>query len=120
MKGRIVGPVVLAVVGLGTALASQMVARAGQDHVTFCHATGSRSNPYVMISPSVSGAYHGHDLHHDGDIIPPFEYQGQTYSKNWDAEGRAIFENGCAIPKTPIPPQVTHVRPVPIVPNFTG
>jgi hypothetical protein len=68
------------------------------DHVTICHATGSASNPFVQISPSASGVFNGHlgQSHQDGrDIIPPFEYKGQTYSQNWDATGQAIFKNGC-------------------------
>jgi hypothetical protein len=78
-------------------------------HVTICHRTGSHQNPYVVISPSVSGVYHGHYLEHNehavfpntasdgkwGDIIPPFQYQGVTYSLNWDAQGQAIWSNGC-------------------------
>ena len=122
MKRRLVGPVILAMVGLGSTLASGVVAEAGQDHVTICHATGSRTNPYVTISPSVSGVFHGHLAQHGRDIVPPFEYQGQTYSLNWDAGGRAIFDNGCVPPAAPtkVPPQVTHVRPVVTVPSFTG
>lgn len=73
-------------------------------HVTLCHRTGSNTNPYVVISPDVSGAYHGHYSEHQGpvypaagwgDIIPPFTYNGQTYSLNWNAQGQAIFNNGC-------------------------
>ena len=72
-----------------------------QQH-TICHATGSQSNPYVVISPSVSGVYHGHIAHqHSEDIIPPFTYKGQTYSQNWDANGQAIYANGCR-PKPPV------------------
>lgn len=66
-----------------------------------CHATGSESNPFVLINVSVSGAYNGHlgDGHQNGeDIIPPFVYQGHTYSQNWDEDGQAIFNNGCVIP----------------------
>jgi hypothetical protein len=68
------------------------------DHkVTICHATGSASNPFVVISPSASGVFHGHMGHQDGrDIIPPFTYNGQTYSQNWDAAGQALYNNGCA------------------------
>jgi hypothetical protein len=37
-----------------------------------------------------------------GDIIPPFYSDGSTPtgypSLNWDAEGQAIFENGCNVP----------------------
>ncbi|HUQ23586.1 MAG TPA: hypothetical protein VM049_11300 [Gaiellaceae bacterium] len=64
---------------------------------TICHATGSASNPYVVITPSVSGVFHGHMGHQgDEDIIPPFVYKGTTYSQNWDAAGQALFAAGCA------------------------
>jgi hypothetical protein len=78
-------------------------------HVTICHRTGSHHNPYVVISPSVAGVYHGHYSQHNehavfpntasdgkwGDIIPPFQYKGVTYSLNWNADGQAIWSNGC-------------------------
>ena len=68
-------------------------------HVTICHATGSSTNPYVRISPSVSGVFHGHMGHQDGrDIIPAFTYEGHTYSLNWDAAGQALYNAGCAAP----------------------
>jgi hypothetical protein len=75
-----------------------------QERVTLCHRTGSATNPYVQITLSAAGAFHGHLDHEQvgnglgGDIIPPFTYQGETYSKNWTAEGRAIWENGCVVP----------------------
>ncbi|MEA2453389.1 MAG: hypothetical protein QOG04_2099 [Actinomycetota bacterium] len=70
------------------------------DHkVTICHATGSATNPFVMITPAASGVFHGHLGHQDGrDIVPPFTYNGQTYSQNWDDEGQAMFNNGCEAP----------------------
>jgi hypothetical protein len=67
--------------------------------VTLCHATGSESNPYVVIEVAAAGAYNGHlgNSHQNGeDIIPPFQFQGQTYSQHWDSAGQAIFKNGCA------------------------
>ena len=86
----------------------------GDDHRhTICHATGSSSNPYVVITPSVSAVYHGHIAHqHTEDIIPPFVYKGQTYSQNWNATGQEIYANGCR-PKTPPPP-------VDVCPNIDG
>jgi len=74
---------------------------ASHEHVTICHATGSASHPFVMISPSASGVFHGHMGHQDGrDIIPPFTYNGQTYSQNWTASGQAIFKAGCEVAST--------------------
>lgn len=41
--------------------------------VTFCHATGSEKNPFVVITTDVNGC-HGHEDHYpgdsDGDIFP--------------------------------------------------
>ena len=72
----------------------------GATHVTICHATppDTAANGYVVISPSASGVYHGHLRQHDADIIPPFVYDGVTYSLNWDATGQAIWNNGCQVP----------------------
>jgi hypothetical protein len=69
-----------------------------EDKVTLCHATGSATNPFVRITVSVSGAFNGHlgASHQNGeDIIPPFEFNGQTYSQNWNAAGQATFNNNC-------------------------
>lgn len=68
-------------------------------HVTICHATGSSTNPFVRISPSASGVFHGHMGHQDArDIIPPFTWNGMTFSQNWDTNGQAIWNAGCAQP----------------------
>jgi hypothetical protein len=73
--------------------------------VTICHATGSKSNPFVEITPDASGVIDGHYPHQDHrDIIPPFDYKdsaGNTHhfpGQNWTAQGQAIFNNGCKIP----------------------
>lgn len=80
--------------------------------VTLCHRTRAYSNPYVVITVDqdavmnhVSGKLEGHGIHFGpvfpaadwGDIIPPFDgYAGY----NWDAEGQAIYANGCDMPDT--------------------
>ena len=70
---------------------------------TICHATGSESNPYVVVTASVAGVFNGHlgAGHQDGeDIIPPFTHEGQVYSQNWDEAHQAIFDNGCELVTT--------------------
>ena len=74
--------------------------------VTICHATGSKTNPYVVITPDASGVIDGHYAHQDHrDIIPAFDYVGKDKvvhhfpGQNWTAEGQAIFNNGCKVPK---------------------
>lgn len=94
-----------------------------KEKVTLCHATGSKTHPYVRITVSAAGAFNGHLGHQDGrDIIPTFTYQGKQYSQNWDAAGQAIYNNNChdckpgqgqgqgsgpTTPTTPITPQNT-------------
>jgi hypothetical protein len=89
----------LGLMAVGVALVLASAGPASADHrVTICHATGSESNPYVVNTPAKAGVVNAHiDHQHDEDIIPPFEYQGQTYEQNWDAEGQAIHEAGCTI-----------------------
>jgi uncharacterized repeat protein (TIGR01451 family) len=84
------------------------------ERVTLCHATQSAGSPYNRLEVTVSqivGA-NGHDTH-PGDIIPPFDYVEDSVEKhypgkNWDAEGQAIWTNGCAVPEPqPLPIQPT-------------
>jgi hypothetical protein len=93
--------------------------------VTICHRTNSNTNPYVEITPDVSGVLDGHAGHTGpvwdptlkaqhikwGDIIPPFQYAGGSYpGMNYTdgaQGGKAILANGCAIPDAP-PPVVEH------------
>lgn len=115
MKRALIGAVLALTLLLpGTALAQGNSEDAGQKH-TICHATGSETNPYVKITPSEAGVFNGHlGDHQDGeDIIPPFEYQGETYSQNWP-EGQAIFENDCEVPvvtTTTVPKESTTTAP---------
>ncbi|MGH3143384.1 MAG: hypothetical protein ACRDO9_09670, partial [Gaiellales bacterium] len=69
--------------------------------VTICH-SGNGKN-YVTNEPDATADVGGHNGH-DFDIIPPFEYQDQSGihqypGKNWDAEGQAIYDNGCNVPE---------------------
>src|SRR5204862_4208300 len=85
--------------------------------ITIYPATGSKTNPYVVITPDASGVIDGHYAHQDHrDIIPAFDYVGKDKvvhhfpGQNWTAEGQAIFNNGCKVPK---PGQTTGSTPGP-------
>lgn len=85
-------------------VATALPASAAADKVTICHATGSATNPYVVITPSAAGVYHGHYRQHDdlgqGDIIPSFTYKGVTYPASEPGAEQAIA-NGCQLPEDP-------------------
>jgi hypothetical protein len=99
-----------------------LVAEAGLgSKVTLCHATSSRTNPYVTVTVDKSAVLSGgHGTHRGplfpaagwGDIIPPFDaYPGL----NWPA-GQAILDNGCVVPANP-PAPPPPPAPVAIVPS---
>lgn len=73
-------------------------------NVTFCHATGSNTNPYVQITTNANGVISGHVNHQDTrDIIPEFTYVDHGVTKhfpgqNLTSEGLAILHNGCQVP----------------------
>jgi hypothetical protein len=64
--------------------------------VVMCHMVGDGT--YNLLAPHASGIVNGHIGEDMGDIIPPFEYQGESYVQNWDEAGQAIFNNGCVAP----------------------
>jgi hypothetical protein len=72
--------------------------------VTICHATGSATNPFVVISPNANGVINGHYGHQDGrDIIPSFSYKSHGETKTFAGQnlgngGQAILDNGCVVP----------------------
>lgn len=80
------------------------------DHqILICHATGNEGH-YSTPTPTKQQIFNdnGHNSGggvHPGDIIPPFaagEHGGQSWGDfpglNWDAEGQAIYNNGCVVP----------------------
>ena len=70
------------------------------EKVTLCHATGSATNPYVKITVAAPAAY-AHTRHQgERDIVPAFTHRGVSYSRNWDAAGRAAYDNDCVTPST--------------------
>lgn len=50
-----------------------------------CLATGSANHPWVEISPSVNGAFHGQLR--GRNVVPTFAYQGGTYGQVWTGSG---------------------------------
>jgi hypothetical protein len=90
--------------------------------VKICHATAAYNNPYVVNNPAADGDVSGHAGHTGpifypeitetwGDIIPPFTYDGGSFpGLNWDADGQAIYENGCNLPDTPPEPPIMYVE----------
>jgi len=94
----------------------------GHQGIVICHVRAADSNRYgpkpMTVDADSIFRSNGHDSHiQDGytDIIPPFWYvkngnkhdlsqpgTGSFYpGKGWDAEGQAIWNNGCLIPVQP-------------------
>jgi len=83
--------------------------------VTICHALPvSASHAYNRITVDVASSGYVKGGHHEpggsigdkhadgGDIIPPYTYRSFSYpGQNWNAEGRAIYKNGCKAPPPP-------------------
>lgn len=107
----------IGLVGIGLSATAQ------PEHATVCHHTGSSVNPFVTIHPSVNGAHNGH-LRHPDDVIPPFEYQGDTFSLNWPSNEVDVVDGECVlIPSEEEPEEPPEVEPGPPVENeppFTG
>lgn len=84
--------------------------------ITICHATGSESNPYVVITIALQGlsGHAGSHHQHAEDIIPPNSGKVMPAGQNWTAEGQATFNNNCVPVK--VPPVVPPVQPPAVVP----
>jgi hypothetical protein len=112
--------------------------------VTICHRTNSDTNPYVVITPDVSGVRNGHAKKHDepriwapglkaqhlkwGDIIPPFTdatgfFPGLNMASlggvSGTATGAQFLANNCEDPGVPNPP-VQHFGDLKITKVVTG
>lgn len=90
----------LAAVMIGSTAVVATATKPPDHKVTICHATGSQTNPYVVINVDIASSGYlkaGHDLH-DDDIIPPYTYGTFSYpGKNWTASGQTILANGCRL-----------------------
>lgn len=76
---------------------------ASSGKVTFCHSTGSNSNPWVEETTSVNAFYVGHVLaDHTSDIYPAISFVKQGQTINVDAQGdQAVLGNHCKPVETP-------------------
>ncbi|MGC0237218.1 hypothetical protein [Arthrobacter sp. SD76] len=91
--------------------------------ITICHATGSETNPYVVITIALQGlnGHAGAHHQHAEDIIPPNDGKVMPAGQNWTAEGQATWNNDCVPVKVPpttppttpptVPPTVTPTTP---------
>lgn len=119
---RIIGAAALVVAG---AIAATPALASEEPKVALCHATGSQSNPFVLIEVDAAGAFDGHYTEHEGDVIPPFVYDDPnddpdlgavSYALNWDLEGQALFANDCELADespTPTPSPSPSESPTP-------
>jgi hypothetical protein len=114
MRRTIARAAVAATVALGAVGACASLASATKpdpEHkVTICHATASKSNPYVVITVDIASIVgdsgHGHSGVNAGDIIQPFDMDGYSYpGNNWDPAHQAIFANDCNAVSTTTAPQ---------------
>ena len=78
------------------------VASPPPDHqVTYCHATGSETNPFVVITTDELAVVMGHQNHQDlEDVIPPFDWalpntSGHFAGLNWGPGAEEFIANGC-------------------------
>jgi hypothetical protein len=73
-------------------------AQAEPNRPYICHAEGmDNKDTWNKAFPVNEGQMFGHIGHQNGeDIIPPFEYEGNTYSQNWFEPFISIYLNDCA------------------------
>ena len=91
----------------------------GGEKLTICHATGSATNPFVIITISKAGVVNGHyGTSHQGgrDIIPAFTYKGVSYPAQGD---QSLLARGCAA-VVPTSTATPTVPPTDACPNMPG
>ncbi len=97
----------------GSASASQPVD--GTNQVTYCHATGSTTNPYVVITTDKAAVVNAHSKHQDErDIIPAFSYSvGKAVGTfaGLNLQNANILANNCNVPSG-YAEDDTHTTPV--------
>jgi uncharacterized repeat protein (TIGR01451 family) len=104
------------------------------ENVQICHRTDAASNPYVSEGPNINALINSSHPDHAGpvwsatlaagtdwgDIIPAFYYKKNKNAavveyfsgRNWDADGKAIWDANCVASGTPAPtePALTLVK----------
>jgi hypothetical protein len=97
---------VMVVAGTLGGSASMASATKGDEHtVEICHATASKTNPYVMITVDVASIVgdsgHGSSGVNEGDIIPAFDIAGYSYAGH---NLHLLGASGCGLPTNEEPP----------------
>ena len=77
--------------------------------ITFCHATGSDSNPYVKLTTDVGAFYKAGHIDHTGDIYPAGSFTKGGHDFSWKAQGDQSLLQYADCVKPPTPPTPTHV-----------
>ena len=85
---------------------SATASQPSDDHkVTYCHATHSEKNPYVIITTDKVAVVKAHQNHQDlEDVIPAFDWWLAGATGHFDGQGEnpeAFIENGCAAEEYP-------------------
>lgn len=121
MKKLIIGAILTAIAAILIAIGVQGAANATPDadnkKVTFCHATGSESNPYVKIETSVMAFYNAGHIDHEGDIWEAFSYvtnKGETVNVPAQGDTSLLAFDDCQAPKVDekvAKPDVTYADP---------
>jgi hypothetical protein len=87
--------------------------------ITFCHATGSATNPYVKLTTSLAAFYNSGHVSHSGDIYPAGSYRDQSWSAQGDQD---VLYGGCVVtPPTEEPTEEPTETPTetPTIPTET-
>ena len=93
------------------------------DHVPLCHSLGNGA--YIAVTVPAQLVFRHAGAGHQGgaDIIPPLTFEDShgadgslSGGQNWDATGRAAWENGCVPPPPPPPPAPAPPPPAPVPP----
>ena len=129
-RGWMGGAVLAGLLAMLVVFLQPALSQSNEKKVPICHATSSRTNPYVSESPAVAnnGDLQGGHLNHKGpvfpednwgDIIPPYNYvdaegKEQVFpGYNWSPAGQAIWQNDCDLGRKPLTPIVECVEPLP-------